>query len=470
MAAAVEMSSGVAFEAACDVLVIGAGAAGLVTALRAAEAGADVLVLERDAVPRGSTALSAGLVPAAETRFQREAGIADSKAAFAADIMAKSHGEADVAAVDRVVDVAGAALEWLADSHGLGFSVIDNFTYPGHSARRMHGLASRSGAELMDRLRAAAEAAGIAIVNNATATTLYREGDGRIAGVGLVRPDGGRDRIACKALVLACNGYGGNKAIVEAEIPAMAGALYFGHPGNQGDAVLWGRALGAASRHLSGHQGHGSVAHPHGILITWATLTEGGFQVNLDGKRFGNEALGYSESAATVIAQRDAVAWTVFDARIAAISRQFEDFRQAEAAGAILMADSLAALAERMRLPVAALEATAAEVAQFKRDGAVDGFGRNWAGISPLAAPFAAVRVTGALFHTQGGLVVDGHARVLRPDDTPLPNLFAVGGAACGVSGAQASGYLSGNGLLTAVSFGYIAGASSAALALEAAG
>jgi catalase-peroxidase len=78
--------------------------------------------------------------------------------------MAKSHGEADVAAVDRVVEVAGAALEWLADSHGLGFSVIDNFTYPGHSARRMHGLASRSGAELMDRLRAAAEAAGIAIV------------------------------------------------------------------------------------------------------------------------------------------------------------------------------------------------------------------------------------------------------------------------------------------------------------------
>ncbi|MCU0883510.1 MAG: FAD-dependent oxidoreductase [Beijerinckiaceae bacterium] len=467
MAAAVALSSGVSFDAACDVLVIGAGAAGLIAALRAAEAGADVLVLERDAVPRGSTALSAGLVPAAQTRFQREAGIADSKADFAADIMAKSHGEADRATVDRVVDVAGTALEWLADNHGLGFSVIDNFTYPGHSARRMHGLPSRSGAELMDRLRVAVETAGIVIVNHATATTLYKDDSGRIAGVGVLRPDGGSDRIGCKALVLACNGYGGNRALVAAEIPEMAGALYFGHPGNQGDAVLWGRALGAASRHLSGHQGHGSVAHPHGILITWATITEGGFQVNLDGNRFANEALGYSESAATVIAQREALAWTVFDARIAAIARQFEDFRQAEAAGAVLVADSLGELSARMRLPAGALEETAAGVAQFKRDGATDAFGRNWAGSAPLAAPFAAVKVTGALFHTQGGLVVDGAARVLSDDGAPLPNLLAAGGAACGVSGAQASGYLSGNGLLTAVALGFIAGATSAEVALR---
>ena len=64
--------------------------------------------------------------------------------------------------------------------------------------------------------------------------------------------------------------------------PNSANALYFGHEGNQGDALLWGQTLGAATRHLSGHQGHGSVAHPHGILITWATITEGGFQVNLE--------------------------------------------------------------------------------------------------------------------------------------------------------------------------------------------
>jgi glycine/D-amino acid oxidase-like deaminating enzyme len=113
-----------------DVLVIGAGAAGLIAALRAREAGASVLVLERDALPRGSTALSAGLIPAAGTRFQREASISDSEAAFAADIMAKAHDEPDPAQVAQVVAVVGPALEWLADAHGLPFSVIGNFSYP----------------------------------------------------------------------------------------------------------------------------------------------------------------------------------------------------------------------------------------------------------------------------------------------------------------------------------------------------
>jgi fumarate reductase flavoprotein subunit len=454
----VKPAAGIRFEAACQVLVLGAGAAGLIAALRAHEAGADVLVLERDALPRGSTALSAGLIPAAGTRFQREAGIADSQAAFVADIMAKAHHEPDITAVTRAVAVAGEALEWLADRHGLPFSVLTDFTYPGHGARRMHGLPGRSGAELMDRLRSAAEAAGIAIITEATATALFADGAQRIHGVEITRPDGGTDRIGCHALVLAVNGYGGNKPLLATEIPAMAGALYFGHPGNRGEAVLWGRKLGAATRHLTGHQGHGSVAHPHGILITWATITEGGFQVNLAGERFANEARGYSEAAAAVLAQPDGLAWTIFDGRIAAIARQFEDFRQAEAAGAILSADSMADLAAAAKLPAATLMATAAAVDALKRAGGTDTLGRNFAGVPPLAPPFHAVRVTGALFHTQGGLVVDADARVLRKDGRPLPNLFAAGGAACGFSGSQASGYLSGNGLLSAVAYGYIAG------------
>jgi fumarate reductase flavoprotein subunit len=462
--ARVEAAEGIAFEAHAPVLVVGAGAAGLVAALRAQAAGAEVLVLERDAVARGSTALSAGLVPAAATRFQHAAGIADSVAQFAADIMAKAQGEPDPAAVALVAGTVGPALEWLADAHGLAFSVVENFTYPGHSARRMHGLASRSGGELMDRLRAAAEAAGITIVTNATVATLYAAPDGRIAGVAAVRPDGGVERIGCDALVLACNGYGGNQALVARHIPQLAGALYFGHAGNQGDAVLWGAALGAATRHLPGHQGHGSVAHPHGILITWATITEGGVQVNAAGARFHNEAHGYSEAAAAVLAQPGGVAWTVFDARIAGIARQFEDFRAAEAAGAILLADDIAALAARARLPEGALAATLAEVEALKRRGGTDGFGRDFEAAPALVPPYAAVRVTGALFHTQGGLGVDGSARVLRPDGSALPNLFAAGGAACGVSGERAEGYLSGNGLLTAVAYGTLAGEAAARL------
>lgn len=445
-------------DAHVPVVIVGAGAAGLMAALSAHEAGAEVVVLERDPLPRGSTALSAGLIPAAGTRWQAAAGVEDSPELFAADIAAKSGGAADPALVQTVARAVGPALEWLHARHGLQFSVITDFTYPGHSAHRMHGLASRSGLELVDALRAAAEDAGVTILCGAHVTEL----DGDARGLTFARPDGSREHVRCDALVLACNGYGGNPALVRAHIPEMADALYFGHPGNQGDALLWGRALGAAERDLSGHQGHGSVAQPAGILITWATITSGGVQVNAQGQRFSDESHGYSEQAARVLQQPGGLAWTVFDARIAAIARQFEDFRRAEEMKAIVEADDLATLAALMHVPEAALRSTLAETEELRQRGE-DRFGRRFVGHPALAAPYCAVRVTGALFHTQGGLVVDGAARVLREGGKPIPRLFAAGGAACGVSGPKAEGYLSGNGLLTAVALGRIAGMCAAA-------
>lgn len=457
---------GKAFDLHVPVVIIGAGAAGLIAALAAHEAGAEVLVLERDSLPRGSTTLSAGLIPAAGTSWQQAANIADDAAAFARDILAKAHDEPEAAIVARVTQEVAPALEWLAQTHGLPFSVITDFSYPGHSARRMHGLPNRSGEALIDALRSAAEQAEIPILCDAQVRTLFTDEAGRILGVAFTRPDGTVEEAGCAQLILACNGYGGNKELVAQHIPSLASALYFGHPGNQGEALLWGETLGAQTRHLSGHQGHGSVAHPAGILITWATITEGGVQVNTLGERFCNEARGYSEQAAEVLRQPDGIAWTVFDARIAAIARQFEDFRQAEAAGAILAAEDVPTLAARMNVPADALAATLAQVSAAKSGAAADAFGRDFAQSPELVAPFLAVKVTGALFHTQGGLVVDQDARVLGTDGAPFPNLFAAGGAACGVSGAQASGYLSGNGLLMAVALGRIAGRAAGAAVL----
>ncbi|WP_337875483.1 FAD-dependent oxidoreductase [Elioraea sp.] len=451
-------AGGIAFGAEAEVLIVGGGAAGMVAALAAAEAGAEPVVVEREAVPRGSTALSAGLIPAAGTRWQRDAGIADDAARFADDIQRKAKGEADAAVLAAVTRAIAPTLEWLADAHGLAFSVVTDFLYPGHSAHRMHGLASRSGAELIDRLRSAVERAGIAVATEAAARTLFVAGDGTVRGIGIARPDGSEERIGCRALVLACNGYGGNRALVRRHIPELAEAVWFGHDGNRGEAVLWGEALGAELRHLAGHQGHGSVAHPHGILITWAVIMQGGVQVNALGERFSDETEGYSEQAARVLAQPGGIAWDVFDERIAGIARQFEDFRSAEAAGAVLRAGSVEALAEAMKMPPSALAASLAE------RGAPDRFGRDWTGVAPLAPPYCAVRVTGALFHTQGGLAIREDARVRRAAGGVFPNLFAAGGAAAGLSGSRAAGYLSGNGLLTAVALGAIAGRESARL------
>jgi fumarate reductase flavoprotein subunit len=440
------------FDSEVPLLIVGAGAAGLTAALAASEAAVDPVVIERDAVPAGSTALSAGLIPAAGTRFQRERGIEDSTKLFARDIARKSYSGADAKLVQIVAMNAGPTVEWLAGAYALPFEVITDFNYPGHSAHRMHGLPSRSGAELIDRLRAAVEARDIPILTGRVCETLFADEDGFIEGVGLA----GGETIGCGALVLACNGYGGNPDLVRRHIPEMAGALYFGHPGNQGDAILWGEALGARLDSLSGYQGHGSVATPHNILVTWAAITEGGFQVNAQGRRFHNESLGYSEAAAQVLRQPGGTAFDIFDTRIAGIARQFEDFKNAEKASAVVTADSIEALADRIQVPANALRAELDAIELGKSDR----FGRLFE--KELGAPFCAIKVTGALFHTQGGLAIDTQARVLRQNGKPFDNLFAAGGAAVGVSGSQASGYLSGNGLLTATVFGRIAGESAA--------
>jgi fumarate reductase flavoprotein subunit len=452
------------FETTVPIVIIGAGAAGFCAALAATEADVDVAILERDSLPRGSTALSAGLIPAAGTRFQKTRRIADDPALFAADLARKAHGEADAAIVEAVAHAAGPTVEWLADRYGLPFSVVHDFDYPGHSARRMHGLPTRSGLELIDRLRAAADEAGATLIVNATASALHADAERVIRGVEIARPDGTRETIGCGALVLACNGYGGAPDLVARYIPEMRGAQYFGHPGNRGDAVLWGEALGAKFLYMSGYQGHGSVAHPHGILITWAVIMEGGFQVNAGGERFSDESQGYSEQAAIVLAQPDGIAFDVFDARIAAVARQFADFRDAEAAGAIIEAATIGDLAERLHLPPMVLTQSFSEVEAARRSGDRDRFGRVFTGTEQLAPPFKAVKVTGALFHTQGGLAVDKDARVLAAQGARLPNLFAAGGAAAGVSGSRAGGYLSGNGLLTATVLGRIAGERAAVL------
>jgi flavocytochrome c len=452
------------FNTHVSVLIIGAGAAGLCAALAAKEMGVDAVVAERDPVPAGSTALSAGLIPAAGTRFQRAKAIDDSPALFAADIQRKANGEADPAVVEAVAQGAGPLIEWLAEHYGLPFDVVDNFNYPGHSAMRMHGLPSRTGQELIDRLRQAAESNDVVILTRSLVEQILADTDGRVRGMQIVRQNGAHESIGCDALILACNGFGGNPELVRRYIPEMADALYFGHPGNRGDAVVWGSALGAQLSHLGAYQGHGSVATPHNILISWAVIMQGGIQINREGRRFCDESCGYSEQAAEVLQQPGAFAWDVFDERIAAVARQFEEFRSAERAGAIVSADSIAGLAKAMQVPAVVFLAEWNEVEDLKTTRGRDRFGRNFIAEQTCRPPYHAVKVTGALFHTQGGLAVDANGRVKRADGTAFPNLFAAGGAAAGVSGSSAAGYLSGNGLLTATVLGRLAGKAAARL------
>lgn len=452
------------FDASVPIVIVGAGACGICAALTAKENGVESLVLERDETPTGSSALSTCLIPAAGTRLQRVEGVEDSVDRFAADLIAKAKDQNDPEMARWVAEASGPTVDWLVDTVGLPLSLVKGFKYPGHSTYRMHGSPNRTGSELMAALTGAAARENIDIATSAHVTGLFANEAGHVRGVRATRPDGATEDIGCGALILACSGYGGNPEMVREYIPEMADAIYFGHAGNQGDAVLWGRELDAATADLGAYQGHGAVTHPHGTLVFWGVLTEGGFQVNLQGKRFSNEVRGYSEQAVEVIDQPDHVVWEIWDHEGHELGLAFQDYREGVEMGAIREAGSLEEIVEQSGLPLDALSETFEDVAACIRRGRKDDWGREWRGVEPLEPPFHFARVTGALFHTQGGLVVDGKARVLREDGTPLPNSFAGGGAARGLSGPSRWGYLSGNGLLTATVLGRIAGREAARL------
>jgi fumarate reductase flavoprotein subunit len=434
------------------VAIVGAGACGLTAALMLADAGIECVLLERDASPSGSTALSSGFIPAAGTRIQQAGGIEDSPAQFAADIQAKAHGTAAPHLVPAYTQAIAPALDALAQRHGLQFELLEGFLYPGHSALRMHAVAGRTGTALMAALLRAAQAAGVTVLTEALVRELWIDDAGqRITGLGFRRPDACVERLRCDAALLACNGFGGNPALVRELLPEMGDATFAGHAGNDGSAIAWGRALDARLADPGGYQGHGSWAVPHGVLVSWALMMEGGVQVNARGQRFHDETQGYSEAAVNVLAQPGGVAWNVFDAALLTFARGFPDFVDAEAAGAVRQADDVDALAALIGCLPQSLAATMAGV----QPAATAADGRTFR--RALAPPYCAVKVTGALFHTQGGLDIDASCRVLHRDGAPWPNLLAAGGAARGVSGNAVWGYLSGNGLLSAIAGGAIA-------------
>ena len=458
-------------EVHVPLIVVGAGACGLVAALAARDKGADVLVLERDAVPRGSTAMSSGLIPAAGTRWQDAADVRDTPALMASDIQEKNDHQADPAIVDWVAQRSAGILHWLADDHGIEFGLVTGFLYPGHSVMRMHGTPRRTGDELMGALTSAVQQAGIDILCDAQVIALLQDSDGTVCGVEITRPDGSSEQVGCDAIILASSGFGGNANLVKQNMPAMAQAVYYGHAGNQGDALRWGCALGAQALDVGAYQGHGSLAWPHQTLITWSVMMMGGIQVNDLGERFSNEHEGYSEQARRVLGQPGGIAWNVYDIRIHQAAMAFEDYRMAQMAGAVILADSIEDLARAMEVPVGALTDTLTQTRVLAEseasDRQADPFGRRFDPSQKLVAPFCAIRVTGALFHTQGGLVVDTQARVLDQKGSPIPGLYAGGGAARGVSGSGDSGYLSGNGLLAAVMLGATAGENAAEQVLQ---
>lgn len=449
------------FDRCYPVVVIGAGACGCCAALAARDQGVEVLLLERDSTPRGNTAMSTGLIPAAGTPEQAAVGIEDNPQVFAEDIQKKSGGGASPSIVARLSEESANTIAWLQDRHEVPLSLVDGFIYPGHSVRRMYGTPSRSGSELSEALVSAVENAGVDILAGALVEDLFIDDQKRVLGVRIERSGGGSEELGCDSLILGCCGFGSNQSMVKEYIPEMANAAFYGHSGNHGHAIVWGKAIGAELADMGAYQGHGGLAHGYEVPILWPMIMQGGFQINKLGERFSDETKGYSEQAGNILRQLDSIAWSILDHRLYELMMEFDNFKEAVSLGAIIQAANIEELAVKTNVTLDRLKATFDEIRSSAEHYSPDQFGRTFEQSQCLVAPFYCVKVTGALFHTQGGLEIDTDARVIS-GGSPLPNLYAGGGAARGISGAGGDGYIAGNGLLTATSLGKIAGANAA--------
>ena len=439
-------------------IVVGAGACGMVAALAAGKRGVRVLLLEKGEKLAGNTVRSTGLIPAAGTRFQKEAGVHDdTPELMAEDIFKKNDYESDPELTRLLCEESAPLVEWLADEVDCEMVCYTDFLYPGQSRLRMHGPKKSYGSELAFQLERAVEnEPNIVLLRNTPAHSLIWDG-ARVSGVETA--DG---PVAAGAVTLALNGFGGNQKMVEKYLGSeAASALYYGSSNNTGEGIRWGMALGAATEHMGSYQGHASVAAPDGPLVTWGVVVNGAILINRDGKRFGDETVGYSEYAGAVMAQPGGEAWEIFDEEVYEASRDTR-FDEVIEAGKVVRSETLEDMAETFGLPADALAETVEETNRSARSEAPDPFGRGEFRGGPLEPPFYGIHVRGALFHTQGGLKVDTCARVLRPDGTAILGLYAGGGTAVGVSGKSYKGYSSGNGLLAATVLGMISGEAAA--------
>lgn len=441
-----------------DVVVAGAGAAGLAAAIRAADGGATVALLEASSTFRqgSNTSMSTSMIPVGGSRWQEDYGIDDdSPDVLFDDIMAKTKGAADPIVARALVDVGRDLSEFLADDCEMPLELLTDAVFPGHSRKRHLCVHDRAGRTMHRHLLEAADKReNITTVIPLKVVDLEQLDDGWL--VKAEAPDGTKQEIVTGSVVLATNGFGANPQRVARHIPEVSEGLYFGGDQSLGDALDIGERLGADVGFLDSYQGHGSVATPHGVLVTWTTMMNGAFLVNVDGERFGDETTGYSEFGVQVLAQPGAVAWLIYDQTVHEGALPFADYQQLIESDGIRWVDDAAGLADLIGCAEASIANTLASVAAFTSEAETDPLGRSlWP--HELEAPIAAVKVTGALFHTQGGLSVNGDANVLRHGE-PIPGLYAAGGAAAGISGNGAAGYLSGNGLLSALGLGFIAG------------
>lgn len=438
-----------------DVAVIGGGGAGISAAIAAAEAGKEVILLEKIGYLGGTTILSGGIIPAVGTDEQIEYGVTDDTvAANARDILRPSNYSVRQDLVYTVAEKGKEMVEWLRDM-GVKWTLMDSLFY-GQSEHRMH-LAEGGGNGMTTTMIEHLESLdNVTIMLDTTVEGLLVE-DGTVIGCYGKDKDDKAFALTATNTVMATTGFGNNEEMLKKYCPEIVPAIRIVSPGATGEGIRWGEQLGAKLANMGAYQGYAFHTVDNNKSGEQGVLNNGGIFVNEQGKRFCNEYGGYSELTPHILAQSNNICYVVFNDIQKEKSSSFEAWEEADI---VFKGETVKELAEAIGVDADALEKTIETYKEGIKAGE-DVFNRcklpeNFDG------PYYAVKNTGEIRHTQGGMAIDIAAHVLKEDGTLIPGLYAAGGCTEGFSSGAGAAYMSGNGLLQALIFGKIAGENAA--------
>lgn len=492
-------------EETVDVVVVGAGGAGMTAAITATDAGKKVIVVESQPIAGGNSVRSTGGMNAAKTPYQdknefKEAagvektlataaekfadnetitalaatvksqwdayqanpqGYFDSVELMELDTLIGGKGKNNPELVKTLAENSAAAIEWLAS---IGAEVKNVGAFGGASVKRIHrpvnadGKVTAVGAYIVPILEKNLQDRNVQFLFDTTANEIIMK-DGKAVGIKATGKDGHKVTINAKSVVIATGGFGANAEMVEKYKPELKGFATTNAEGAQGQGIEMATAVGAATVDMDQIQIHPTVhieEDGNAHLITEGLRGDGAILVNAEGKRFYDEVSTRDKVSAAIIAQPDKSAWLVVDQSMVDKSAVIAGYIKS---GYTVTGATYEELAKAMGVDEATFVSTMNTWNQAVEAKSDAEFNRTSFANPLTAAPYYAIKITPAVHHTMGGIVINPKAEVLNEKGEVISGLFAAGEVTGGVHGANRLG---GNAVADFVVFGRIAGQSAA--------
>ena len=483
-----------------DVVVVGAGGAGMTAAITAAAEGKTVVILESQSMVGGNSVRATGGMNAGKTVYQDEnefgesagvektlktaaekyadnetitalaktvseqwaayqanpTGYFDSVELMELDTMIGGKGINDPELVETLCANSADAIDWL-DEHGITLHNVSSFG--GASVKRIHrpvnaeGKTVSVGSYMIPLLQENCEKAGVKMMLDTTATEILTDANGAAVGVKATGASGETVTVNAKAVVLASGGFGANLDMVVKYKPELKGFMTTNAPGIQGQGIEMAQAIGAATVDMDQIQIHPTVEANTAALITEGLRGDGAILINEEGQRFIDEVGTRDVVSAAEIAQTGSYSWLVVDQVMADASSVIQGYIKK---GYTVTGATYEELGKAMGVDAAAFAETMEKWNGYVEAKNDPDFGRT-SFANPLnTAPYYAVKVTAGVHHTMGGLKINANTEVLNEKGEVIPGLFAAGEVTGGVHGANRLG---GNAVADFTVFGRIAGA-----------